>query len=55
MGRISKNPVKFVISFRVNHKEKEALELMAEKMGLSISGLIRTNLEPLTDGTGIQA
>lgn len=47
MNLTTENGMKFVISFRVNRKEKEALELLAERSGHSISSLIRTNLDML--------
>ena len=47
MSRATEDGMKFVISFRVNRQEKEALEVLAEKSGHSLSSLIRTNLDML--------
>jgi hypothetical protein len=45
MGRTSTNPKKFIISCRVNHREMEALQKLAEDSGLSITMLLRKSLE----------
>lgn len=44
MGKTRKDAMHHVISFRVNNEEREFLNLLAEQHGLSISTLIRANL-----------
>lgn len=44
MGKTSENPVKHVVSFRVNDGEKELLEEIARESGMNISTLIRETL-----------
>ena len=41
MCRTSEDPVKHVISFRVNKSEKEVLDAIAFRYGVSISTLVR--------------
>jgi hypothetical protein len=44
MGKSVQNPKKFIISCRVNDQEMELLQQKADKSGLSISNLLRQNL-----------
>lgn len=47
MQRDTRNPKKFVISFRVNAQEWAALQKYSRKSGGSISKLLRANLQEL--------
>jgi len=49
MGRTTKDPVKHVITFRVNAEERDALQKMSDRMGVSVSSLMRTILKLLTE------
>lgn len=48
MSRHSDDPVKHVISFRVNHEEKLLLKKIASQYRCSVSDLLRRNLRELT-------
>jgi len=41
MGRLSRDPVEFIVSFRVNAEEKTQLEALARDRGVSVSRLLR--------------
>jgi len=47
MARYSEDPVKKIISFRVNEEEKERLEALAKGLSVSISCLLRNSLNVL--------
>ena len=47
MSRTSDDPVKYVISFRVNDSEKEVLDAIAFRYGVSISTLMRNSIHSL--------
>lgn len=47
MSRTSDDPVKHVISFRVNDEERVALEDLSIAAGVSISTLMRESIEVL--------
>lgn len=47
MARHSVDPVKKIISFRVNEEEKERLEALAKGLSVSISCLLRNSLNVL--------
>ena len=44
MARYSEDPVKNIISFRVNKEEKERIEALAKGLSVSISFLLRHSL-----------
>ena len=44
MARYSEDPVRHVVTFRVNSEEKKVLEQLAKKSGRSLSGFLRRNL-----------
>lgn len=58
MGRCADDPVKHVISFRVTDMEKEALEDLAQVLGVNVSTFLRQKLnllvEEANDGYEIQ-
>ena len=45
MARQSDDPVRHIVTFRVNSEEKEILEQLAEKSGRSLSGFMREKLQ----------
>lgn len=45
MARYSDDPVRHIITFRVNTEEKKVLELLAKKSGRSLSDFMRRNLQ----------
>lgn len=45
MGRRSDNPLRFVVSCRLNHEEISFLQGRADKYGISLSTLVRNCLE----------
>ena len=47
MARHSDDPVEHVISFRVNHEEKQLLQKLANEYRCSISDFLRRNLQEL--------
>lgn len=49
MARYSDDPVKHVITFRVNQEEKQQLEQLAKLSGRTISDFVRRNLDLLRD------
>ena len=44
MARHSEDPVRHVVTFRVNGEEKKVLELLAKRSGRSISNFMRCKL-----------
>lgn len=49
MGKTVENPKKFIISCRVDDRELEVLQEMAQKSGVNISTLLRRSLDILQD------
>jgi uncharacterized protein (DUF1778 family) len=49
MARHSEDPVRHIITFRVNSEEKEVLKQLAEKAGRSLSGFMRRKLQLIRD------
>ena len=49
MPRHSDDPVKHVVTFRVNSEEKRALEMLAEQSGRKVSNFMRFKLQLLRD------
>ena len=45
MARHSDDPVRHVVTFRVNSEEKKVLEQLAKKSGRSLSGFMRRKLQ----------
>ena len=45
MGRHSDDPVRHIVTFRVNSEEKKELELLVEKSGSSLSCFMRRKLQ----------
>ena len=45
MARNSDDPVRHIVTFRVNQNEKKVLELLAKKSGRSLSDFMRRNLQ----------
>lgn len=49
MAKYSDDPVRHIITFRVNSEEKQALELMAKQSGRSVSNYMRTQFQSIKD------
>jgi len=49
MARHSEDPVRHIVTFRVNSEEKKILEELAKKSGRSLSGFMRRNLQLIND------
>ena len=49
MARHSDDPVRHIITFRVNTEEKKVLELLAKKSGRSLSGFMRRKLQVIRE------
>jgi plasmid stability protein len=49
MARHSDDPVRHIITFRVNSEEKKVLELLAKKSGRSLSDLMRRKLQVIRE------
>jgi uncharacterized protein (DUF1778 family) len=49
MARHSEDPVRHIVTFRVNSEEKELLEQLAKKSGRSLSGFMRRNLQLINE------
>ncbi len=47
MARYSDDPVRHIVTFRVNHEEKMLLEQLAKLSGRTISDFVRWNLDLL--------
>jgi uncharacterized protein (DUF1778 family) len=45
MARYSDDPVRHVVTFRVNSEEKKTLEQLAKKSGRSLSDFMRRKLQ----------
>ena len=45
MARHSDDPVRHIVTFRVNSEEKELLEVLAKQSGRSISDFMRRKLQ----------
>lgn len=45
MARYSEDPVRHIVTFRVNSEEKKILENLAKKSGRSISKFMRCKLQ----------
>ena len=45
MARFSDDPVRHIVTFRVNSEEKRVLELLAKESGRSLSDFMRRNLQ----------
>lgn len=55
MAKYSNDPVRHIITFRVNSEEKEALELLARKSGRSLSNYMRKKLQVIKDSESSKA
>jgi uncharacterized protein (DUF1778 family) len=49
MPRESKDPVKHIVTFRVNSEEKKILKELARQSGLSISDFMRRQFQAIKD------
>jgi uncharacterized protein (DUF1778 family) len=49
MARHSDDPVRHIVTFRVNGEEKKILEQLAKKSGRTLSGFIRRNLQVIRE------
>ena len=49
MPRHSEDPVRHIVTFRVNGEEKKVLEQLAKQSGDSLSGFMRRNLQLLRE------
>ena len=49
MARYSDDPVRHIVTFRVNTEEKKVLEMLAKKSGRSLSDFMRWNLQLIYD------
>jgi predicted DNA-binding protein len=45
MARYSDDPVRHIITFRINSEEKEILEQLAKKSGRTVSNYMRRKLQ----------
>ena len=45
MARYSEDPVRHIVTFRVNSEEKKLLEQLAKKSGRSVSKFMRRKLQ----------
>ncbi|NIQ96917.1 MAG: ribbon-helix-helix protein, CopG family [Desulfuromonadales bacterium] len=52
MGKSVENPKKFIISCRVDDKEMDVLQSLAQERGVSISTLLRNSLTLLENNPG---
>jgi predicted transcriptional regulator len=49
MARYSEDPVRHIVTFRVNSEEKKTLAQLAEKSGRSLSCFMRKNLQLISE------
>jgi uncharacterized protein (DUF1778 family) len=49
MARYSEDPVRHIVTFRVNGEEKKILEQLAKKSGRSLSDFMRRNLQVIRE------
>ena len=49
MARHSDDPVRHIVTFRVNSEEKKFLEQLVKKSGRSISDFMRKNLQMISE------
>ncbi len=49
MGRVSRNPKKYIISCRIDGDEMQTLKKLAAQADTNISGLLRLSLDRLAD------
>ena len=49
MARHSDDPVRHIVTFRVNSEEKEILEQLAKKSGQSVSNFMRRKLQVIRE------
>jgi plasmid stability protein len=49
MARHSEDPVRHIVTFRVNSEEKKILEQLAKKSGRSLSCFMRRNLQLMNE------
>ena len=49
MARHSDDPVRHIVTFRVNSEEKEILEQLVKKSGRTISDFMRRNLQLISE------
>lgn len=54
MAKYSDDPVRHIITFRVNTEEKKALELMAHKSGRSVSNFMRRKLQAIKQDDSVR-
>lgn len=52
MGKTVESPKKFIISCRVDDREMELLQSMAQKAGVNISTLLRRSIDVLQEDLG---
>ncbi len=45
MARYSEDPVRHIVTFRVNSEEKKVLEQLVKKSGRTVSDFVRRNLQ----------
>lgn len=53
MARYTDDPVRHIVTFRVNHEEKKQLEQLAKQSGRTISDFVRRNLDLLSDNENL--
>ena len=49
MARHSEDPVRHIVTFRINQEEKKILEQLAKKAGHTVSGFMRLNLQQISE------
>ena len=49
MARHSEDPVRHIVTFRINQEEKKILEQLAKKSGHTVSGFMRFNLQQISE------
>lgn len=55
MGKSVESPKKFIISCRVDDREMDVLQALAQEKGVSISSLLRKSLDLLEGDSGARA
>ncbi len=49
MARYSDDPVRHIVTFRVNSEEKQILEKLVKKSGRTVSDFMRRNLQLISE------
>ncbi|RLB68175.1 MAG: hypothetical protein DRH08_01680 [Deltaproteobacteria bacterium] len=49
MARYSEDPVRYIVTFRVNSEEKKVLEPLAKRSGRSVSNFMRCKVQSIRE------